>query len=546
MKRVMCLYRVSTKGQVDPQDDIPMQRRECQDFINRQSDWKFAGELMEKGVSGYKISAQKRDAIQEMRSMAERKEFDVLLVFMFDRLGRREDETPFLVQWFIEHGIEVWSTREGQQRIDSRADKLINYIRYWQAGGESEKTSMRVKAAHAQMTSDGLWRGGNCPYGYKLVHNGRLGKKNRPLYDMEISEPEGRIVQEIFNLCSQEGYGALKICNLLNRKYPDSEKVWTRPTVMTILKNPVYTGRLHMNDVFSQPIDELRIVSDEEFQFVKHALESRIPRKYTELRDAENKTIPDAATKTSVYGASLLSGIIYCGHCHHKLVGGYCIKQRKNGPYYRPIYRCYNGSIDAKQCDGQSVYSAKKIEPAVIDIVHKYFASIRDSVEAVWKEQAQRQKRSTTMAQTKKKTAELEKLKEQKKALEKEIMKSLTGESVYEASLLNSMLTNCLAEIEQAENAIIDLRRKKSQDDDRIQFLSVQYKNITEWAEQFDDAGLDEQRMMLAHLIDRIEVDRDYHISVHFYVALEDFQEAVKTENVSIFEADRCYFAAAE
>ena len=51
---------------------------------------------------------------------------------------------------------------------------------------------------------------------------------------------------------------------------------------------------------------------------------------------------------------------------------------------------------------------------------------------------------------------------------------------------------------------------------------------------------------MLSHLIDRIEVDRDYHISVHFYVAMEDFQEAVKTENVSIFEADRCYFAAAE
>ena len=150
------------------------------------------------------------------------------------------------------------------------------------------------------------------------------------------------------------------------------------------------------------------------------------------------------------------------------------------------------------------------------------------------------------MAQTKKKTTEIEKLQEQKKALEKEIMKSLTGESVYEASLLNSMLTNCLAEIEQAENAIIDLRRKKSQDDDRIQFLSVQYKNITEWADQFDEASLDEQRMMLAHLIDRIEVDRDYHISVHFYVALEDFQEAVKTENVSIFEADRCYFAAAE
>ena len=134
--------RVSTKGQVDKQDDIPMQRRECMDFIERQKDWQFTAEFMEKGVSGYKVSVSKRDAIQEIRTLAEKKKFDVLLVFMFDRLGRREDETPFLVQWFIEHGIEVWSTREGQQRLDNRVDKLMNYIRYWQAGGESEKTSI--------------------------------------------------------------------------------------------------------------------------------------------------------------------------------------------------------------------------------------------------------------------------------------------------------------------------------------------------------------------------------------------------------------------
>lgn len=163
MKKVLCLYRVSTLGQVDPKDDIPMQRRECEDFIARHSDWVYYGERLEKGVSGYKVSASKRDVILEIRSMAERKEFDVLLVFMFDRLGRREDETPFLVQWFIEHGIEVWSTREGQQRLDTRVDKLMNFIRFWQAGGESEKTSIRVKAAHTQMTADGICAAADIP-----------------------------------------------------------------------------------------------------------------------------------------------------------------------------------------------------------------------------------------------------------------------------------------------------------------------------------------------------------------------------------------------
>lgn len=165
MKRVLCLYRVSTKGQVDPKDDLPMQRRECLEFIKRMPDWIYYDERLEKGVSGYKVSAAKRDVILEIKALAEEKRFDVLLVFMFDRLGRKEDETPFLVQWFIEHGIEVWSTREGQQRLDSRADKLINYIRFWQAGGESEKTSIRVKAAQTQMTADGIWRGGARPFG---------------------------------------------------------------------------------------------------------------------------------------------------------------------------------------------------------------------------------------------------------------------------------------------------------------------------------------------------------------------------------------------
>ena len=95
-----------------------------------------------------------------MLNLDNKGEFDVLLVFMFDRLGRREDETPFVVQWFVQQGIEVWSTREGQQRFDTHVDKLLNYIRFWQASGESEKTSIRVRNKHLQMIEDGQYRGG--------------------------------------------------------------------------------------------------------------------------------------------------------------------------------------------------------------------------------------------------------------------------------------------------------------------------------------------------------------------------------------------------
>ena len=68
MTRVECLYRVSTKGQVD-HDDIPMQRIECRKFAEQQG-WNIIKELCEKGVSGFKISADDRDAIQELREDA--------------------------------------------------------------------------------------------------------------------------------------------------------------------------------------------------------------------------------------------------------------------------------------------------------------------------------------------------------------------------------------------------------------------------------------------------------------------------------------------
>ena len=155
MKRVYCLYRVSTAQQVDVvKDDIPMQRIACHDFAARMG-WTILVEKEEKGISGFKVFAEKRDAIQELKEAALNKEFDVLLVFMFDRLGRIENETPFVLEWFADHGIEVWSVNEGQQKFDQHVDKLMNYIRFWQASGESEKTSIRVKTRMHQMVAEG-------------------------------------------------------------------------------------------------------------------------------------------------------------------------------------------------------------------------------------------------------------------------------------------------------------------------------------------------------------------------------------------------------
>ena len=544
MKRVLCLYRVSTKQQVNAEDDIPVQRRECMDFISRMPDWVFFDERMEKGISGYKVSATKRDAILEIRTMAEKKQFDVLLVFMFDRLGRREDETPFLVEWFVDHGIEVWSTKEGQQRIENRGDKLMNYIRYWTAGGESEKTSMRVKAAQTQMTSDGLWRGGAIPYGYHTVFKGRIGKKNHQMLELEIDEKQGAIVREIFDLAINHGYGTYRIANYLNEKYPDPGKVWVGTTVVRLLRNRIYTGRMHMNDIESEPNEDLRLISDEDFSFAQYALKQRIPTRYREQRQEENDLLPpEAKSKAEVYGATLLSGILYCAHCGHKLVGSYCTKTRGGSAYHRPIYRCYNGAIKAKNCEGQSVYSAAKIETEVLNVVHQYFDGITSTIDSVWQEQARRQMQNHQRTALKNAQAEVNRLQRQQTGLKQEVLKAVIGESNFDQELLKSLLEENKQAMEKAQRNLEECQSAQDAESGKLQMLAKQYRDICSWAEEFDKAPLDTRKMILARLIEKITVDKDYHITISFFITQEEFISQSRLGQVKVIEADRCEYA---
>jgi hypothetical protein len=65
--RVYTLYRVSTLGQVE-KDDIPMQKTKCRAFAEEKG-WMIIKEFAEKCVSGYKVAAKGRDAIQEIQKL---------------------------------------------------------------------------------------------------------------------------------------------------------------------------------------------------------------------------------------------------------------------------------------------------------------------------------------------------------------------------------------------------------------------------------------------------------------------------------------------
>ena len=175
-----------------------MQRQACREFAAARG-WKIIKEFYEKEISGFKTPTADRRVLQQIKKDAKQHKFDILLVFMFDRLGRRDSETPFFVEDLAMLGIKIWSTQEGQQRFENHADKLINYIRYWQASGESVKISERTKTRMQQLTSEGFYCGGVCPYGYRFVKTGRINPKGYEVYDLKIEPCEVEVVHKIFD-----------------------------------------------------------------------------------------------------------------------------------------------------------------------------------------------------------------------------------------------------------------------------------------------------------------------------------------------------------
>jgi len=519
MKRVYCLYRVSTKKQVDKnENDIPMQKTACHEFAGRQADWTILREFSEKGISGYKVSAQDRDAIQDLKEAALKDEFDILLVFMFDRIGRIDDETPFVVEWFAKHGIEVWSTQEGQQRFDNHVDKLMNYLRFWQASGESEKTSIRISSKMQQMQMDGMYTGGPVKFGYRLVDSGLVNRKGAPIRKYEVDPVEKEILEMIDELTVHKGYGAWRLADFLNKeghKTRSGEK-FTGLKIRRILKDPYYCGRLEDGST-SAALQALRLRSDETYGQIMYIMEQR-SRKNEEKRHVAMRT----------QGQAMLSGNIYCAHCGGRLTSIHYKDsyERADGSMYRVDqikYSCYHKSRKLCKCDGQTTYQADKVDEMVSQTIREIFKSMSGAPEEEKMQELFQRRIAGNRAMQKKLGFELGKNREQLTKLQMEIAKTLTGDSIYSPEDLTQAIQAVKKRIEEAETQLGKLKEEETQKKQGIEMVTPAYKQFKSWAEEFDSATLEQKKMIACQLFKRIEVGRGYKISVELNMTYRQF-----------------------
>lgn len=535
MKRVLCLYRVSSAQQVK-NDDIPLQRAENKAFIEKkaQDGWVFYDEKIEKGISGYKNKVTDRDVLIEILGMAEQHEFDILLVYMSDRLGRREDETPFYVARLNELGIEVWSVNEGQLKTEEHVDKLINYIRFWQAEGESRKTGIRVSDAQLDLIKQGKYAGGRVPYGYKLEFTGEIDKKGRALRRLVIDKEQASIVYEIFDYVYSYDYGARRIAKALNERCipsPSGNK-WNVSSIGGLLKNPIYTGRIAYrkyqangkrarqpqdNWVLSDKIKpDWAIIPEGMFNKVQKIIESH------KVQPSEDiQLIP------TTHGKLLLTGLVYCGYCGGRLSNG-------SGYYYWTTqdeirhkrvamrYKCSNKRTGKINCKAPDSYVATELEEIVKEKVSNYMKQLQtlniESDIADLKESLSRRRKTIEETYTKQRS----KLQADITIMQEKIPDILRGD----IDLPLPMLTQLIEE-KQTQLNILDTEHNSNlqsieQENLESQDLEAISTIISDWDTQFNIAPIDIQKNLIHKVVDRIEVTRT-NIRITLKISLDDF-----------------------
>ena len=399
-KRVRPLLRVSSDQQLEADGDLSIQRKLVLECIKKQPDWELdSKEYFEGSNSGYKNSVAERDILQQALTDAQNKEYDILVIYKDDRLGRRMLEVPFYIMTLSSFGVDVYSVKDGlltPREKDIPALMMLT-MRYGIAEKSSLDTGMRVKDTAQKLVQQGKFMGGKAPYGYTLEYSGEYSKHQRALKHLVVVPEQAEIVKHIYDLSFYKEFGSCKIATLLN----SSEKylalapndTWKSGTITSILTNPIYTGRTaykrreHINGAFRSLDMKDWIISEtvnEEIKIIDEELWWKVQRKRQDRggKYHKNPNNENVAIITRNDGELSLIDVAYCGYCGRKLTNGtkydyWTIKstgERRTSKH--GIYRCQNLHQGIPHPKMRVIHS-HKIEPIVFEKLANYTTQLQ-------------------------------------------------------------------------------------------------------------------------------------------------------------------------
>jgi hypothetical protein len=370
-----------------------------------------------------------------------------------------------------------------------------------------------------QLVREGHFKGGISPYGYKLEKTGRVSKRGIERYDLVIDDYEAAVVRDIYEWYANRGMGTFQIAMQLTRQGIQSKSGgWVAKTVLYILKNNIYIGMLRSGETCTGPFDYLQIVSDEIFNRAQCLIQER-----------SRKNSPDRTAPMSNKGKGILSGNIFCGHCGGRLTATTSGRAKMNADgelEKRICYVCYNQSRKRKECGGPCTYTASRVDAEVIKAIRSLFAGLtgspkNDIIGKVFKGKMDdiKIRFEQTSEKLREETAELQ-------IYESEVIKCLTGKSRFSEDVLSRLIDEKAEIVNKLKLEVKSLESQMASGTESVKTTETKLEYLATWADLFDSSDRETKKMIIANLINRVTVSKDYNISIEFNVEIERILQA--------------------
>ena len=532
-KRVRILLRVSSDQQLEEDGDLMVQRQLVCDYVKEHANWLLdEKEYFEGSKSGYKNSVADREVLQEAYQDAKNHEYDILVVYKDDRIGRRMWEIGGYIMSLKSLGVNIYTVKDGCISPESNdiMGQMMLALRYGNAQKSSADTGMRVKDTAKKLAAQGKFMGGRAPYGYTLEHSGEISKHGRALKHLVIAPEQAEVVKYIYKLSLNRELGSAKIAKTLNNsalyKSLAPNDVWKSGTITSILTNPIYAGytsykrrehssgschRLDRRDwiVAERQNLDIVIVDKDTWTNVQKKRKQRA-NKYTKPLKKEDVTIIGRND-----GMLSLVDVLHCGYCGCKMVNGskcnyWTIKstgERRTSKL--PIYKCQNAWQGIPH-DKTSQFRADRIEPIIHELVAEYISRLQEKVnifdEISYEINEEKQRKSKDLARARE---ELDKIRQNIQIIEEHIPDAMTGQYILSLKDLAHTIENQKAK-EQKQITMIEQKIASIQN---TTLSAEDWQNIKDkiptWRELFFRADTPTKRVLVNKLIERIDITRE-------------------------------------
>lgn len=484
--------RVSTDKE-DQLNSLEAQKEFFAEYTKRTGD-NLIRLYADEGISGTKIKNRKE--FLHMMSDAERGLFDMVVVKDISRFARNTVDLLQNIRKLKALGIETQFLTANMTSMGN--SEFVLTIFGALAQEESANTSKRVKFGKKMNAEKG--RVPNIVYGYD--------KTIGDYFNLAINEEEAKIVRQIYQWYTKEGYGAAKISIMLNDRGLKTKRncSWSQNAICRILTNEIYTGKIingkqEVADFLtgqrkSKEEDEWMVVDRPELKIIE-------PEVYEEAQavlQSRNKAFNISHERQS--NKYLFSTLIRCKEC---------------GWSFRRTVRKYKNTYVRWVCSGHNGRGADSCPNAVtvdeeelIDVLQEYFADILKQKKkvisyVVGEFQRVYKAKDENVAYEKELNIQLARLQKSRQ----KYMDMYTDDLISREEL-NEKIGGMRGEIERLENELKMVSYNVTKGEQLEGVLTSTFKQIEEIADVREMTNA-----QLKKIIQKIEVDKEGNVDIY-------------------------------